>query len=156
MKTKLSTRNCAASFAQVLSVGAVGLLAGCASYPESHVVSAPPPPPPAVAPPAQVYSAPASTVAVTPDGRTVAYPPSPVGASSVVVMQAPPQAQQEIATPRPSRDHMWVSGYWTWRNDRYEWIPGHWEVPPRVGASWVPPRWQQEGTAWRFYEGYWD
>lgn len=161
MKTKISTRPCArranVSLAQMLSVGAVGLLAGCASYPESHVVSAPPPPPPAAAPAATVYTAPATTTAVTPNGQTVAVPvPSPVGASSVVVMQAPPQAQQEVPSPRPSRDHVWVPGYWSWRNSRYEWMAGRWEVPPRAGAVWVPPRWQPEGNSWRFYEGYWD
>ena len=71
-------------------------------------------------------------------------------------MQAPPQAQQEVPTARPSRDHVWVPGYWAWRTDRYEWTAGHWEIPPRAGAVWVPPRCQPEGTSWRFYEGYWD
>lgn len=141
------------TIAQVAGVGAIGLLAGCASYPESHVVSAPPPPPPTAAP--TVYSVPAAAPAAYPAPTAVAVP-SPVGASSVIVMQAPPQAQQEIPTPRPSRDHVWVPGFWTWRNSRYEWMAGHWEIPPRVGAVWVPPRWQPEGNSWRFYEGYWD
>jgi hypothetical protein len=136
--------------------GAIGLLAGCASEPESHVVSAPPPAPPTTAP-ATVYTTPVATsqVYTTPSG-TVAAMPSPVGASSIVVMQAPPAAQQEIPTPRPSESHVWVAGYWSWKSDHYEWLAGHWEIPPRTGAVWVPPRWQPEGTAWRFYEGYWD
>jgi hypothetical protein len=90
----------------------------------------------------------------TPNG--VATVPTPVGASSIVVMQAPPAAQQEVPTARPSADHVWVAGYWTWRNNQYQWMAGHWEIPPRGGAVWVPPRWQPEGTSWRFYEGYWD
>lgn len=153
MKTIISARH--------LSVlgfcGALGFFAGCADEPPSHVVSAPPPPPPSTAP-ATVYTTPApasSTVYTTPTGQIAAMP-SPVGASSIVVMQAPPPAQQEIPTARPSRDHVWVAGYWSWRNDHYEWTAGHWEVPPRTGAVWVPPRWQPEGTSWRFYEGYWD
>ena len=96
-----------------------------------------------------------TTPVVTPNG-IVAAVPTPVGASSIVVMQAPPAAQQEVPSARPTRDHVWVSGYWSWRNSRYEWSPGHWEVPPRSGAVWVPPRWQPEGTSFRFYEGYWD
>ncbi|MEO5958964.1 MAG: hypothetical protein ABIR80_07590, partial [Opitutaceae bacterium] len=40
--------------------GLIGLLAGCASEPASHVVSAPPPPPPSTAP--AVYTAPAGGV----------------------------------------------------------------------------------------------
>ena len=136
--------------------GAIGLLAGCASEPASVVVSAPPPPPPAAAQQATVYSAPATVpVAVqTPNG--VATVPTPVGASSIVVMQAPPAAQQEVPSARPSADHVWVSGYWTWKANQYQWTPGQWVVPPRAGAVWNPPRWQPEGTSWRFYEGYWN
>lgn len=90
----------------------------------------------------------------TPTG--VATVQTPVGASSVVVMQAPPAAQQEVPTARPSASHVWVPGYWTWRNNQYQWMAGRWDVPPRTGGVWIPPRWQQEGTSWRFYEGYWD
>lgn len=145
MKTNIS--------ALIAACGAVGFMAGCASEPASVVVSAPPPPAPATA----VYTTPVATapVAVAP-GTAVATVPSPVGASSIVVMQQPPAAQQEVPTPRPTRDHVWVSGYWTWRNNQYEWMAGHWEIPPRSGAAWIPPRWQPEGTSWRFYEGYWD
>lgn len=143
-----------------VACGAVALIAGCASEPSSHVVSAPPPPPPTVTPAATVYSTPApaqATVPVavqTPTG--VATVQTPVGASSVVVMQAPPAAQQEVPTARPSTSHVWVPGYWTWRNNQYQWMAGRWDVPPRTGGVWIPPRWQQEGTSWRFYEGYWD
>lgn len=157
MKTNISAPRAVrapGSPATVFTLAAIGLFAGCASYPESHVVSAPPPPPPAPVAPAAVYTVP--TPAPAPAPVAVATVPSPVGASSVVVMQAPPQAQQEIPTARPSRDHVWVAGYWSWKNNRYEWAPGHWEVPPRSGAVWVPPRWQPEGSSWRFYEGYWD
>lgn len=151
MKTNFS------HLAAVGALGALGWLAGCASEPESYVVSTPPPPPPTVAPAATVYTtpAPATTAMVTTPTGTYAVP-TPVGASSIVVMQAPPQAQQEVPTPRPTRDHVWLAGYWSWRTDRYQWMAGHWEVPPRAGSVWVPPRWQPEGTAWRFYEGYWD
>ena len=71
-------------------------------------------------------------------------------------MQAPPAAQQEIPSARPTHDHVWVAGYWSWQNNQYQWMAGHWEVPPRAGAVWIPPRWQPEGTSWRFYPGYWD
>lgn len=148
-----------------LFAGAIGLFAGCASEPYSHVVSAPPPPPPAATAPV-VYTTPAQpaqttvpVVAQTPNGPVTvgsATVPSPVGASSVVVMQAPPAAQQEVPSVRPSADHVWVAGYWSWKNNQYQWMAGHWEVPPTRGAVWVPPRWQPEGTSWRFYEGYWD
>lgn len=163
MKTMISARADVTrmpSMARLLTLcGAVGLFAGCASEPSSHVVSAPPPPPPTT-PAATVYSAPATTQATvpvavqTPSG--VATVQAPVGASSVIVMQAPPAAQQEVPTVRPSASHVWVPGYWTWRNNQYQWMAGRWDVPPRTSGVWIPPRWQQEGTSWRFYEGYWD
>ena len=159
MKTNILCRRTTVSLAQVISVGAIGLLAGCATAPESHVVSAPPPPPPMTQPAPVVYTTipaqPATTTVVSTPSGTYAVP-SPATASSVVVMQAPPQAQQEIPTVRPSGSHAWVPGYWTWRNNRYEWVPGHWEIPPRSGGVWIPPRWQPEGRSFRFFEGYWD
>lgn len=116
--------------------GAVALLAGCESTPESHVISAPPP----AAPSAVVVAQPQQTQP-----------------SQVVVVQAPPVVQQEAVSARPSSDHTWIAGYWTWRNNRYEWIAGRWELPPRSSAVWVAPRWERlsDGT-YRFYEGYWN
>lgn len=127
--------------------GAVALLSGCASEPESHVVSSPPP------------AAPTATVMVAqpqpqmPQGVT-ATPTSTPGV--YVISQAPPAPQPEAIPARPSSDHVWVPGSWTWRNNRYEWMAGHWEVPARANATWVAPRWEKEGGAYRFYEGYWN
>jgi hypothetical protein len=95
-----------------------------------------------------VNTAPAAQPTVT------ATPTSTPGV--VMVTQAPPALQQEVATARPSSNHQWVPGYWTWRNNRYEWMAGHWEVPPRTNATWVAPRWEMENGAYRFYEGYWN
>jgi hypothetical protein len=128
--------------------GALALIAGCASEPESHVVSAPPPP------------APTATVAVAttpaPTTTAVAVPVAGAAPGTVVITQAPPAPQPEAVTARPSSDHVWIPGYWTWRNNRYEWMAGHWDLPPRSGSKWVAPRWQPENGAYRFYEGYWD
>ena len=156
MKTNISARADGfrkPSVALLAVCGTIGLLAGCASEPASVVVSAPPPPPPASVPQATVYSSPAPVVSSQPTAVAV---PSPVGGSSIVVMQAPPTAQQEVPSPRPSSNHVWVAGYWSWRNNQYQWMPGRWDVPPRAGAVWTPPRWQPEGNSWRFYEGRWD
>jgi len=145
MKTQMFTPNlyrASVASAPVLMVsGLIALLAGCASEPESHVVSSPPPGTPTV-----------TTTTTTPAVVTA----QPNTQSTIVVTQAPPAAQQEVVPPRPSSDYVWVAGYWTWRNDRYEWVAGHWEIPPRSGASWVPPRWEPENGQYRFYEGYWD
>jgi len=127
-----------------LSTAVFVALSGCETEPDSHLVSAPPPAPPVAV----------QTVTTTSSMPVVAA--YPTGATTILVTQAPPAAQQEVPPPRPSSDYIWVGGYWTWIDSRYEWTSGHWEVPPRRGATWVPPRWEQEGGSFRFYNGYWD
>jgi hypothetical protein len=76
--------------------------------------------------------------------------------TTYVVMQAPPAAQPEAVPPRPSSQDVWLPGYWTWRDNRYAWMAGHWERPPTNATKWVNPRWEPENGAYRFYEGYWN
>ncbi|HWA25725.1 MAG TPA: YXWGXW repeat-containing protein [Lacunisphaera sp.] len=124
--------------------GGLALLAGCASEPESHVVSAPPP------------AAPQTQVVVT-QPQVAASVPVQTTSGTIVVTQAPPTLQQELVTAQPTSDHKWVPGYWTWRNSRYEWMAGHWELPPSRGSVWIAPRWERtDSGAYRFYEGYWN
>ncbi|MCX6933741.1 MAG: YXWGXW repeat-containing protein [Verrucomicrobia bacterium] len=136
--------------------GAVALLAGCATEPPSHVVSAPPPPSPnapvMAAPPGSTQTT--QTTQTTPGGTVVTTQTVPV--LTMMVPQAPPAMQAETVLARPSSDHAWVPGYWTWRNSRYEWMAGHWEVPPFSTAKWNTPRWEPEDGAYRFFEGYWN
>ncbi len=126
--------------------GGLALLAGCEAT-DSHVVSGPPPPNPVVVSQPVVVQQPAQVVVT---GAT------PVATGTIIVTQAPPALQQEVVVARPSSAHVWVAGYWSWRNNRYEWMAGHWEVPPRTDAVWVAPRWERLGDgSYRFYEGYW-
>jgi len=127
------------------------LLAGCESPTESHVVSAPPP----ANAPVLVSSQPAAVQ--TPTQVVVTGNATPSAASTIIVTSAPPAVQQEVVVARPSSAHVWIPGYWTWRNNRYEWMSGHWEVPPRTDAVWVSPRAERlsDGT-YRFYEGFWN
>jgi len=130
--------------------GAFGLLAGCVSEPESHLVSAPPPP--------HTQSNTVVTTTTTPGAVAPGYATVPTAApvvNTVVVTQTPPALQQEVVLAQPTPDHKWLPGYWTWRNDQYQWMAGHWALPPSSGAVWVAPRWEQQGNAYRFYEGYW-
>lgn len=130
----------------VLATGGIGLLAGCGT-PNSHVVSAPPPDPPA------------QVVTVQPGQAVTTATPTQSG--TVIVAQAPPtsgyQPQVVVARPQqPSADHVWIEGYWTWQNNRYEWVPGHWTRPPSRGITWVPPTWERRSDGnYVFTEGYW-
>jgi len=76
--------------------------------------------------------------------------------NTIIVAQAPPSLQAEVVLARPSPDHVWIAGYWTWRDSRYEWMAGHWELPPHSNSAWVAPRWEPENGSFRFYEGYWN
>lgn len=131
---------------------ALALMGGCATEPESHLVTAPPP------------ASPNGTqqVVVTQQQPMVMAQPQQVVATNVapgptyVVMQAPPAPQPEAVPPRPSSQDVWLAGYWTWRDNRYAWMAGHWERPPTNATRWVNPRWEPENGAYRFYEGYWN
>ncbi len=82
---------------------------------------------------------------------------SPVAprAAAVTVQQAPPAAKKEAIIDRPTPRHVWVTGYWVWKDSKYEWLTGHWELPPRGTESWVAPRWEQHGDSYTFSEGFW-
>jgi hypothetical protein len=142
MNSKTLPSRCVAPIAASLT-GALLLLAGCATEPASRRVSAPPPAAPGTA------AAPATVI-------VPANQPAPAQPPAIIVQQAPPAVQPESPTARPSDRHVWVAGYWAWQNQNYVWIPGQWVVAPREGATWVPPRWEREGTGYRFYDGYWD
>jgi hypothetical protein len=144
MNTKPQHSACGA----LLMLASIPLIAlsGCDADPEVHLVSAPPPPAPLVA----------QTVTTATSPPALAVTTLPNYGTAVVVTQAPPALQPENPPERPSSDYSWIGGYWTWRDNHYNWTPGHWEIPPRAGAVWEPPRWEPEGSAYRFYNGHWD
>src|SRR3954447_7408482 len=76
---------------------------------------------------------------------------APVGPGDVIVATAPPAPRREVIGVAPSSEHVWVEGSWAYRNDRWIWLPGHYEVRPRVGAIRVPGHWDQtpRGYVWR-------
>lgn len=97
-----------------------------------------------------------STIIIQTPAPAPAVAPAPVPIPAVVVMKdAPPPPRFEQTPPRPSSESVWISGYWFWREGQLEWISGHWDVPPRVGATWIPPRWEKQGDSYVFTQGYW-
>lgn len=129
-------------------VGSIVLLVGCGTPRESHRVSSPPPTAPTQS---------ATMTRGTPinsNQNVTTSTPIP-GTNMVIVNQQPPPPPIEAVVAQPSNSHVWTDGYWTWRNERYEWMAGRWDIPPRAGAQWYNPRWEKDGNAFRFYEGYW-
>jgi hypothetical protein len=92
-------------------------------------------------------------VAANPANVTIA---NAVPGTTTIVNAAPPALQADVVLAQPSPNYVWLAGYWTWQhNNGYQWVAGHWELPPRPGSLWVAPRWEQQGNAYRYYEGYW-
>lgn len=76
-------------------------------------------------------------------------------AAEVVVRIRPPRVLVERRPVRPSREHIWVSGYHRWDGRAYVWTPGRWDQPPRRRAHWVPHHWVRSRGGWVFVEGHW-
>jgi hypothetical protein len=66
---------------------------------------------------------------------------------------APPAPLYERA-PAVRRGYVWSPGYWDWRGQRHQWVPGTYIVE-RPGYVYAPPVWQQDGGRWRMQQGYW-
>lgn len=55
-----------------------------------------------------------------------------------------------------SDDAEWVPGYWSFDDDRrdYIWVSGVWRVPP-PDCSWVPGYWTRGGSGFEYTAGFW-
>jgi hypothetical protein len=76
-------------------------------------------------------------------------------AADVSIRIGPPRASRERRPSRPSRNHVWVSGYQHWNGNAYAWSPGRWEQPPQRGRRWQAHRWQHQKQGWVLVEGRW-
>ncbi len=76
--------------------------------------------------------------------------------SGQIVTEAPPAPRQEAVGTAPGADYVWMKGYWIYRDMRWVWIPGHWEVRPRVGAAWVAGHWDRTANGWSWTPGHWE
>lgn len=100
----------------------------------------------------------AQTAAPVPNGSPppapgYAYNEGPGG--EIIATEAPPAPREETMVARPSRDHIWIAGYWSWEHGRHQWVSGHWELPPRGRSTWVAPRWEHRGRNYVFVRGFW-
>jgi hypothetical protein len=74
--------------------------------------------------------------------------------AEIFFRSAPPPLREERMSERPSRQHMWIAGYWTANHGRHEWVSGHWEVPPRERSTWIAPHWERRDD-YVLVQGYW-
>lgn len=72
-----------------------------------------------------------------------------------IAPDAPPPPRVEMRMVRPSRNHVWIGGYWDRQDDRWAWAPGRWEEPARRGVVWVRPQYLREGGVYRYEPAHW-
>ena len=82
-------------------------------------------------------------------------PPLPGSLEIRIGRQAPPRVRYERRYARPSRDAVWVRGFWDWQGDNWVWIPGRWTVPEGRQARWIGPRYVREYGGYRYVPGHW-
>jgi len=75
---------------------------------------------------------------------------------------AVPKAKSETRSRAPSKDAIWIPGFWNLQGDRYAssnagwvWVPGRWETPPVQDARWDPAHWGWSEDWWSWFPGHW-
>jgi len=81
--------------------------------------------------------------------------PNTVGASAMVVTQAPPpMLPPQTVIVAPARDYVWVTGEWVWNNG-WSWRAGYWARPPYGCRVWVGGAYWHDPRGWHYRRGYW-
>lgn len=65
-------------------------------------------------------------------------------------------ANDEAPQPPGMKDPYWISGYWGWKKDAWDWVPGRWVERPRPGVIWINARYYTTGGQQYWSAGYWD
>lgn len=73
-----------------------------------------------------------------------------------------PTAKTETKGRAPSKDAVWLPGFWDLQGNRntapragWVWVPGRWLTPPFRGAHWVPAHWGFSDDWWSWSPGHW-
>ncbi len=73
-----------------------------------------------------------------------------------------PAAKSETKGRAPSKDAIWVPGFWNLQGNRYTgsragwvWVPGRWLTPPVPHARWDPAHWGWSDEWWSWIPGHW-
>jgi hypothetical protein len=73
-----------------------------------------------------------------------------------------PTAKAETKSRAPSKDAIWVPGFWNLQGDwntgsraGWVWVPGRWLTPPVRDARWDPAHWGWSDGWWSWIPGHW-
>lgn len=82
-------------------------------------------------------------------------PPQAPATTEIAALQPPPPPRSEAIPEQPSPAHVWLPGYWDFRDNQFVWVGGRWEVPPRANLTYVPAHWESRGDRYVLVAGYW-
>lgn len=91
--------------------------------------------------------------------RGTLYTSEAQATTTVIVEQppAPPPPPPRVVVGRPpSRNVVWVDGYWAYDGrGRYTWVDGYWATPPSRHRAYVAPHWTRRDRGYVYVQGYW-
>ncbi len=162
-----------AMVAVAMILGSMAALTGCKSSEQSKADEAAP-----AAEPVATSEAPAAQTQTGEEHATIqASTKVVVGASTPAARPLPPMPAPRFENPgrAPSRDHVFVKGFWRIDEPRigYVWVPGHWQAqhapsappaprfenPGRAPSGqhvYVPGYWRWTGHDYKSFAGHWD
>jgi hypothetical protein len=73
-----------------------------------------------------------------------------------------PMAKSEVKGHAPSKNAIWVPGFWNLQGNPstgaragWDWVPGKWLSPPARNAHWFPAHWGWSEGWWSWIPGHW-
>jgi len=91
--------------------------------------------------------------------ETAAQPPVYSADTNYTVQSVPPapvSEPQENIPPQPSGNAVWIRGHYEYNGNGYQWMSGHWEVPPGGMRAYIGPSWQPAANGGYVYvRGHW-
>jgi hypothetical protein len=66
----------------------------------------------------------------------------------------PPPLLVEVPRQPPSREAVWIPGFWAWTGTRHAWVSGGWSAP-YPGHRWVEGYWKRDGGRFNWVPGRW-
>jgi hypothetical protein len=84
----------------------------------------------------------------------IPVPPLP-GLDVRIAVGSPPAIRHEHRGPSPGHGYVWVTGFWHWDGERWDWVSGRWERPPAPEVYWVAPRYNHADRGYIYEPGHW-
>lgn len=74
----------------------------------------------------------------------------------IYITEPPPPLIVEKCPPCPTKNYVWVNGYWSCNGKKYVWKKGCWVPPRHKGEYWIEPRYDKHKKGYHYTPGHWD